>query len=134
MKSLVKSTAITSIGFYLLTLVVPGIEVAGGLRTYVLASVVLTLLNLTVRPLVNLLLLPINLLTLGMLRWLVNVLTLWMVSVFVDQLTIASFTFSGYSYQGFTVPEMTLSVFWTATLGAFLLSLFTSLIEWLISD
>lgn len=133
MKSLLKSIAITAVGFYLLTLAIPGFQVAGGIRTFLIGSAVLTILNWTVRPIANLLLLPINLLTLGMFRWVVNVFTLWLVSVFVADFSIVPFAFPGYSSYGFTLPPLTLNVFWTTTLGAFFLSLSTELLNWLVN-
>lgn len=132
MKSLIRSLIITAIGIYLVTLLVPGIKVSGGWQSYGWAAAALAILNATVRPLANLLLLPINLLTLGMFRWLVNVFILWLVPAFVKQVTIAPFAFAGYAAAGFVVPALNLSVFWTAAAGAFILSIVTGVMEWIL--
>ncbi len=66
--------------------ILPGVSYSGGFHTLIWASLVLTLVNIIIRPLVNLLLLPINLITLGSFRWLVNVATIYLVTVFVPQL------------------------------------------------
>ncbi len=131
MKSLIRSLVITAIGIYLVTLLIPGIKVSGGWQSYAWAGAALTILNATVKPLANLLLLPINLLTLGMFRWLVNVFILWLVPAFVKEVVITPFAFAGYSAGGFTAPAMNLSVFWTAAAGAFILSIVTGVMEWL---
>lgn len=132
MKSLIRSLVITAIGIYLVTLLIPGIRVSGGWQSYVWAGAALTILNATVKPLANLLLLPINLLTLGMFRWVANVFILWLVPAFVKEVSISPFAFPGYSAAGFAVPAMNLSLFWTAAAGAFILSGVTSVMEWML--
>ena len=93
----------------------------------------MTLLNATVKPVANLLLLPINLLTLGVFRWVINVFIFWLVPAFVKEVAITPFAFAGYSAGGFTAPAMNLSIFWTAAAAAFLLSLVTSVMEWIMN-
>lgn len=132
MKTFIRSLIITAIGIYLIALLIPGIKVSGGWQSYGWAAAALTILNATVRPLANLLLLPINLLTLGMFRWAINVFILWLVPVFVKEISIESFVFPGYGIAGFTAPAMNLSVFWTAAAGAFILSVVTGVMEWIL--
>lgn len=131
MKILLRSIAVSAVSFYLTGLLVDGIKVSGGLKSYLLAGTALALLNITARPIINLLLLPINVLTLGMFRWLVNSATLWLVSIFIGSLTIAPFTYPGFSYQGLVIPAMEIGFFWTLTLGAFFISLFSGFFDWI---
>ena len=132
LKSLIRSLVITAIGIYLVTLLIPGIRVSGGWQSYAWAGIALTLLSATVKPVANLLLLPINLLTLGMFRWVVNVFILWLVPAFVKEVAITSFALSGYTAGGFAVPAMNLSIFWTAAAGAFILSIVMGVMEWVL--
>lgn len=134
MKSLIKSLAIATVSLYLTTLLIPGIKISGGVKSYLVAGGILVLLNLFLKPLIQLLFLPINLLTLGLLGWLVSVVILWVARMITPDLTIDSFYFAGWQYQGFIVPAMKLSVFWTTTLAAFLLNLISSLMNWVIKD
>ena len=132
MKSLIRSLVITAIGIYLVTLLIPGIKVSGGWQSYAWAGVALTLLNATVKPVANLLLLPINLLTLGVFRWVINVFIFWLVPAFVKEVAISPFAFAGYAAFGFTAPAMNLSIFWTAAAGAFILSIVMGVMEWIL--
>lgn len=132
MKSLVKSWAVASVSLYLTTLLISGVKISGGLKSYLAAGGILVLLNLFIKPIVQLLLLPINLLTLGLLGWLASVAVLWFVGMLTPNLTISAFYFPGWQNQGFVVPDMKLSIFWTTTLAAFLLNLISSLINWII--
>lgn len=132
MRFLLKSIAIAAAALYVTDYLIPGIKITGGIRTYLIAAAVLIILNVFARPLLKLLFLPINLLTLGMFRWVISVLLLWLTARFVAGFNINSFYFNGWNYQGFIVPAMQVSLFWTATLAAFVLNLITALLEWLI--
>lgn len=132
MKSLLKTLLINAGGLFVLAYLIPAFRVTGGLRTYVIASIALALLNLFVRPLLNLLLLPVNLLTLGFFRWVTNAVILWILTIFVPQISIFPFNFPGFSYQEIVLPEITLSVTWTTIVSAFLFSLITTFLDWII--
>lgn len=134
MKSLIKSWAISTISWYLTTLLIPGVKISGGIKNYMIAGAILVLLNVFLKPLIQLLFLPINLLTLGLLGWLVSVAILWIARIITPNLIISGFYFAGGSYQGFIMPAMKLSIFWTITLTAFLLNLISSLMNWIIKD
>jgi putative membrane protein len=109
-----------------------GVSFTNGYQTIALASLVLTLAGFIIKPLVGLLLLPVNLLTLGAFRWLINVITLWIVTLIVPQFKITSFLFNGWVYQGFVIPAMFLNLFWVYVLVALTISLVTTLFLWLI--
>lgn len=111
-----------------------GFKYVGGFQSLIIAALALTLVNLLVRPIINLLLLPINLLTLGMFRWLVNVVTLYLVTLLVPQLIIKPFLFPGFNYQGFNIPQIYLNYFWSLTLSSFLISLTSSFLSWLLIE
>lgn len=132
MKSLLRSFVINTATLYLVTKILPGASFSGGYQTLLLAALALTIVNLLVKPLINLLLLPINLLTLGAFRWLVNVATLYLVTLIVPQFQVREFVFPGFSYQGFVLPSIQLTVFWVFVLTSFLISLIGSLFYWLV--
>lgn len=132
MKALVRSLLINSVVLYLLTQIIPTVRINGGLRFFLLAGVILTGLNLLVKPVLNLLLLPINLLTMGFFRWVSGVVILWLLTGFVPQLSVTAYKFQGLNYQGFSAPAADLGIFWTLVVCAFLISLSTSLLEWLL--
>jgi len=117
---------------WLLAKILPGVSLSGGYQGLVAAAIALTVVNFAIKPLVNLLLLPINLITLGAFRWLINVLTLYLVTLVVPQLKIAAFLFPGYSHQGFIIPEIYLNIFWVFVLSSFIISLVTVFLVWLI--
>jgi putative membrane protein len=97
------------------------------------AAFFLTLLNFLVKPLLNLLLMPINLLTLGAFRWVVNVLVLLMVVILVSDFKIIGFSFPGANFAGFVIPPIILTFFWALILVSFLIEILSSLLNWILS-
>ena len=119
------------LALWLATFLFEGVSFAGGAKTLVLAALVLTLVNLIIKPLIKLLFLPINLITLGAFRWLVNVIALYLMTFVVSQFQITGFVFSGYSYQGFIIPAFTLGIFLAYVVCSFFISLVTTFLLWL---
>jgi putative membrane protein len=70
---------------------VPGFFLAD-LTSAVVAAVVIGVVNTFIRPIIQLIALPITLLTFGITAFLINVVLLWLTSKFVPGFEIASFT------------------------------------------
>jgi len=70
--------------------IIAGITVTGWYPALI-AAVVFGLLNLLVKPIVKLITLPINVLTLGLFGLVINGALLWFVASFVDGFAITSF-------------------------------------------
>ena len=81
---------VVAVALLIIANVVPGIAVAG-LYTALIVSLVWGLFGLTLRPLLTLLTLPINLLTLGLFSFIVNALLFWFISSFIEGFTVAGF-------------------------------------------
>jgi putative membrane protein len=64
---------------------------ATGFWPLVWAAIVLGLVNLTIRPLLRLLTLPLNVLTLGLFGWVISALMLWLVSALVPGFVVTGF-------------------------------------------
>ena len=69
MRSILKHFLINTVALYLISQGVSGIVFANGLETLFLTGAVLSLTTMIVRPILNLLLLPLNLVTFGLFKW-----------------------------------------------------------------
>lgn len=118
MKSLVRSALVTIFSILILTWLFPQVSVANTV-TLILAGLVLSILNLTIRPILKILFLPINLITLGIFGWVINVLIVY----------IALWLVPGFTIQEITLLGFTLNQFWSITFVAVLLSVFGTLIS-----
>jgi putative membrane protein len=113
MRGLVIRWLVSAAALYLTSQIVRGVEI-DGVVPLLFAAVTIGVLNAVVRPLVLLLTLPLNVLTLGLFTLVVNAGMLWMAS----QVVI------GFRVHGF----------WSALGGWLLMSFFTFLINLLIGD
>ena len=131
MKSFFRNTLYNSFALYLISQVLPGVKVYGGLPTYIFGGLVLTILLVLLRPILNLLAMPLNLITLGMFSFLVNVVIFYLLTVLVVGISITSFTFPGYTYAGFVIPQMHFNTLFAFIFTSFLQSLIFSFISWI---
>jgi putative membrane protein len=131
MKTLLKSLLINCFSLYLVAKLVNAFSFAHGYETLIIAAIVLGLVNLFVRPLINILLLPINLITLGTFHWIVNVFTLFIVTLIVPDFQIIGFEFSGLNIGQLIIPAYSTTGLMALILNTFILSILTSFLYWL---
>lgn len=89
------------------------------------------LINLLLVPMLKILFLPLNLLTLGLFSWLINVLALYALTTIVSDFQLIPYTFPGYYSNGFTLPAYDLSPFLVAIVSSFLIGMITHFLQWL---
>jgi len=70
-----------------------------------LAGFILGLVNIFIRPVIKLLTIPINILTLGLFNFIINAGMLWVVDYFVDNFKI--FSFWGYFWSSILISVIT---------------------------
>lgn len=80
----------TVLGFFVAATIVPGFSVEG-LYIALIAAVLLGFLNITLKPLLVLLTLPVSLLTFGLFVWVINGFVLWFLASFVSGLEVSGF-------------------------------------------
>lgn len=131
MKSILRSFLINSFSLFVIAKMVNGFSFAKGNETLLFAALVLCLINLFIKPLINILLLPINLITLGTFRWLVNVVALFLVTLIVPEFQIIGFKFLGLSIGAYSLPAYSAEGFFALILNSFLLSLISGFLFWL---
>ncbi|MBI3984980.1 MAG: phage holin family protein [Candidatus Levybacteria bacterium] len=131
MKPFFRNCLFNAFSIFFLSQILPGVKVSGGLFTYLLGGVALTVLLVLLKPVLNLLALPLNLLTLGMFSFVSNIIIFYFLTVLVTGIIITSFTFPGISYSGFVIPPIYFNTLFAFILVAFLQSLCVSFLNWL---
>lgn len=104
-KWLALSLAIMFVGW-----IIPGITISS-FTTALIASVVISLVNVFIKPILVFLTLPINILTLGIFILVINALL--------------------FMFVAYLVPGVEIDGFWSAFLGALILSILSIGISWL---
>ena len=113
MKGFVWRWVLNALALYVTAFIVDGISIAG-VAAALVAALVWGFFNTVIRPLVTLLTLPINIMTVGLFTFVVNGILLWLVSDVV---------------VGFDVKNI-----WVGILGAIVLSVASSVFSALIED
>lgn len=132
MKVFLRHVLINLLVLYLTDLMYPGFSILHDLKTLLSAAVIWLLLNKIVKPIIKLLLLPINLITLNLFSWVISLLTLFLLQVLVGGIRIESYSFPGASFEGFVIPAMFLGTFLSYVITSTLLNALHSFILWLI--
>ena len=131
MKSLIRTLILNIAVVFFAAWILPGLSYSGNLQILIMAAAALGLVNMVVRPLVKLVTLPINLLTLGIFSWMINVLMLYLVTRLIPCFEVSAFHFGGFSYQNFNLSAMEVGLFSSYVASSFVIGLLTSVLGWL---
>ena len=132
MKGFLRNVLFNAFSIFLLTQIIGGVKVTGGLPTYLFGGIALTILLVVLKPILNILSLPLNIITLGFFSFLTNIIIFYLLTVIVPGIAIGAFTFPGLTYSGFVIPSFYFNVLFAFLLVAFLQSLIVSFLTWLV--
>ena len=131
MKRILRTYVIATFSLWTVAQTAQGIVFEKGPETLFLAGAVLTGALLVARPVINLLLLPINLITFGLFRWVSSAIALYLVTLVVPGFKITGFQYSGYMSRWFDIPELNFGGVLAYVAFSFILSLIISFVYWL---
>lgn len=131
MKTLIRYFLINLGALYLATTIIQGLTYTGGVRSLLIGGVVFTLINLLLVPLLKILFLPLNLLTLGIFAWLINVLALYALTTAVSEFKLVPYTFGGFQSGIINLPSFELTTFLVAVIASFVIGIITHMLQWL---
>lgn len=129
-----RSLTINLAGIYIAAKILSGIVTFGSFNTLFLAALAVAAVNLLVRPVINLLLLPIHLVTLGVFRWVANLATLFIVTRLVPDLQIHAFDFVGMNLTFLIIPPIHFSVFGAFVVVTVVMTVVFHFLYWLLQD
>jgi len=131
MKKILKHFVIDTYSLYLVSKIAQGLVFENGFRTLVIAGAVVAVVSLLAKPVINLLLLPLNLVTFGVFRWVSSAIVIYLVSMLIKEFKVTRFFFPGYHSQWFDLPEITFAGIMAYIAFSFILSVIMSFIYWL---
>ena len=132
MKVFLRHILINLLVIYLVDIFYDGFSIIHDTKTLLSAAVIWLLLNKIVKPIIKLLLLPINLITLNLFSWVISIITLFLLQAIVGGIQITTYNFPGFFYQGFTVPPVFINIFVSYLITSTALNTCLSAILWLI--
>lgn len=104
--------------------------ISGGWQTILFAGFILSLLMLIVAPLLKILFIPINILTFGLLAWLVNVIVMYLLTLVVPEIQISTWAFSGWSWAGFVIPSFKIGYFLSLVVTSLMIATVTDILHY----
>lgn len=116
-------------GLWMASQILPTIRISGNWLSLASAGAVLSVLMLFVKPILRIIFLPINIITFGLLSWLVNVIVLYLLTVLVFEISIIPWTFPGATWMGFVIPGIKFSYVAALILSSFLVTLITNVLH-----
>lgn len=120
---------------YILTLaflqrLLPFLHIRGE-NTLIMAGLALFMLNVVLKPFIKVLLLPINIITLGLFSWIIHVVVIFLAGLVVPGFSLTPAQFPAVRFGVYYLPPIHLSIVWTYLLFAFLLSTTVVFLDWL---
>lgn len=106
MKTLLAKIAINTLSLFLVSLLFSGLRISGGFTNFLIAGALLTLFSTILDPIVKIVTLPFNLLTLGLLSFLTTLAALFVTTLFFSALSVHAFTFDGFSAFGISIGRI----------------------------
>jgi len=132
MKTVLRSIGIYLLALYFMPIIVPGFTIEGGFITLFIGAIVLALMFLILKPILNIISFPVNMLTLGLFSIITNAFILYLLTILVPNITVQPFAYPRTYISGFIIPRIFFNTFFAYTYSAFILSCFNSGIRWLI--
>lgn len=123
MKTALRGILINSIAIALAALFFPGIHYGNSIGALIIAAIVMGFANTFIRPVLSLILLPINIITLGIAGLFMNTLLLFIATLIVPSFNIVPFSIP----WGDTT--LYFSILWSYFLGSLIISTLANIIR-----
>jgi len=134
MKFLLRLSLLNSICLFTVASFFPGLIISQQLIHLFYSGFALTLVNLLIKPIIKLFLLPLNLLTLGLFHWISNVISLFIFTKIVNYIQIIPFISPVINQSGFIIPSFSVNFIVSLIISSLLLSIFFNLLNWLLTE
>lgn len=119
----------SGLSLYLTSLIIKGFIIKTDLNSLIIAAFILAIVYYLLTPLIKLILLPLNILTLGLISIIVYILLFNFVINKFNLVVIHSWVFPGYNFAGISVPQIEFNYWLTLITSSVLYSTIINLLE-----
>jgi putative membrane protein len=130
-KALLRNTLIYSVSLFFLPDIVTGVKIMGGIQTILIGGIILTAMFMLLKPIFNILTFPFNIVTLGLFSLVTNAVILYLLTVFMPNISITSFYFPGASLAGFTINALQINTLFSFLIASIIVSVISNSLQWL---
>ena len=134
MKYIVRVFLFNVFALWLASQLLPTIVLPPGYQTVLLAGLTLSMLMLIVKPILKILFIPINILTFGLLSWVINVIVVYLLTIFVPEIQIRLWVFPGSTWAGFVIPAIHLTYLTALIVSSLLITIITDVLHYVSED
>lgn len=124
-------TFFNALSLFLLTLAFPGVQVQGGILVFIIGGFILSLVSIFIKPIINIVSLPLNLVSLGLFSFISNGLILYGLTVIIPQISVKAFTYPGFSSAGFIIPRLHMNTLIAFIVTAGMLAVLDAFMSWI---
>lgn len=105
MKTIARVVLIQTLALFLTSELLSGLSITGGIMTYIIGGVFLSLLSFALKPLLQLIAFPLNIITFGLFNCVINGLILWVLTILVARINVHVFSTPQLAFIGITIPS-----------------------------
>jgi putative membrane protein len=134
MKHIIRVFLFNVFALWLASQILPTIVIPPGWQTILLAGFTLSMLMLIVQPVLRILFIPINILTFGLLSWVINVIVIYLLTIFVPEIQIRLWVFPGGSWTGFVIPAIHFTYVTALIASSLLITIITDVLHYVSED
>jgi uncharacterized membrane protein YvlD (DUF360 family) len=131
-KAIIRNFLINLGALWVTSQMIPSLVINGGVKELFIGSLAFMAVNLLLVPVLKVLLLPLNLLTLGLFAWLSNVLALYFLVTALPYFKLLPYQFPGATLAGISLAAVDLSTFQLAIVVSFIIGFIIQFTNWII--
>ena len=131
MKTILRNVLLYAFALYVTSLLLDGLVLQDGVRTLVIGGILLAIGFNIIKPILSVISLPFNLLSLGLFSILITAFILFLITLIYPPIEVKAFTFTGISFWGIEVHKFYVSYLLSYCLISVTIYLITKLINWL---
>lgn len=130
-KGIFRATLINGVALFVVSQSVSGFHLAYGLKSLVVVTLVFTTFHLLVKPVLKIVLGPLNFATLGLLFLALDVAILYALTIFLPQVSFSAWFFPGLEYFGFTIPAYDFNALGVTIISALIVNFIRTFLNYL---
>lgn len=105
-KKFLRGIVIEAWALYLANNLISGLFFSQGIKSLLLTAFALAVAGMFIKPIINIFLLPINLVTFNFFRWASHAVMLFLVDLVLPEFSILNFKYAGYSSDFISLPPL----------------------------
>lgn len=132
-KLILRAILINGVALFLTAQYIQGFHLSNGLSSLLIVTLIFSAIHLLIKPIIKMALGVINFLTFGFLSLAIDVGILYVLAVFLPQISFSAWLFPGLEYAGFIIPSYHLSQIGSMIASALVINLIRSGLNYLSS-